>query len=281
VPSFLCARRCTGGIAGVDRKLEAIGARSLETYRIYEAHQVVVWREYFYVCNTGRNCLTIVGKYGAVAEDFYPVQACRDCNMNQLNSVYIDGERLMVGFGNRFRNSFVMRFDFRTRCLQQVDALGLVAHNIIPLPGGVLLCDSLSGCLVYSPWEPDEDGRERNLVRFALRPEEAVVEVKQIGMETVSERHQANASCFPRGLAAYADVVAVGVSELSRRSGRRDTLGRVMLLKGIGGDSLNGSQAAAVIDLGETGAVMDCRFVNCPDLGHPMPDGTAAPRCIV
>jgi hypothetical protein len=133
---------------------------------------------------------------------------------------------------------------------------------------------------MYSPWESNEDGRERDLVRFSLRPEQAAVDVTRISMETVALRHGSNDRCFPRGLAVHFDLVAVGVSELSRRSGRRDTLGRVMLLSGIGRCSSTGSQAATVVDLGETGAVMDCRFVNSPDLGHPMPDGMAPPRCI-
>lgn len=260
-----------------DRSGRLLGEQLLPKDEVAEGHQMMLWQGRLYLCNTQRNCLSVVDLATGALEHFYPLPAARDKNYNHLNSVYVDGQRLLLGFANRFRDGFTLHFEFATRRLLAVDALGLAAHNVVPYRGGTLLCSSLNGCLMVRGAGFDERGEERPLYRVLLLPDEEDASVERITIKRIPARHFHGGFCYPRGLALAGETAYVGLSEFGKRSSRRDSSGRLMILDDLGG-LLEGHgpghepgrpKAGRTVDLGPTGAVCEVRVLNRPDLGHP------------
>lgn len=254
-----------------DRRGRLLGEDLWPEGELGEGHQMMLWRGLLYACNTQRNCLSVFDLLAGTCERFYPLPGLRDKNYSHLNSVYVDGERLLLGFANRFRDGFTLHFDFATRRLVAADALGLAAHNVVPYRDGTLLCSSLNGCLMYRPTGFDDRGQERPLCRVLLLPDEEDAMVDRITIHRIPARHFHGGFCYPRGLAVCGETAYVGLSEFGKRSSRRDSAGRLLILDDLAGLLAGGPARVRVVDLGRTGAVCEVRVLNRPDLGHPVP----------
>lgn len=236
---------------------------------VKEGHQIRCTNGSLFVCNTNNNCLTRIELADESVEHFYPLPGSRDSNFNHINSIAIYENRLWIVAANRFRNSFVMGFDYPSMTLMEVDAVGLAAHNILEWRGWKLICDSFHGSLVLIRKGLDDAKAEYPMFSIHLLPDTNEVLVDRIVMNNAYFRERKGVPIFPRGLAISEDLALVGISEITRRAMRRDSLSQLMAIDGLS-KVLENSMPNQVrtSDLGRFGAVMDVRILNRLDYGH-------------
>lgn len=261
-----------------DRAMNVLHEISLKGI-VFEGHQMVLRDGALYICNTNKNCITRFAMQDRSAQNLYPVPKQRDRNLNHFNSICISGSSMYLLAANRFRNSFLLEYDYQSFSFQSVDAIGLQAHNVVPTPDGFVICDSFHGALAAWRTGYSEDGQEFPLHSIFLLPDEEQVLVQRISQNRVAFREQRGGPVFPRGLAIADDVAIIGLTEWGKRTVRRDSIGRIMLLGGLSRIIHTGECIRAkTIDLGTSGAVMDVRVLNAEDLGHPLPSDVSPPR---
>lgn len=236
---------------------------------IKEGHQIRLVDGCLLICNTNKNRLTKVRLADNSIEHFYPLPASRDSNFNHINSVSFYGNRLWLVAANRYRNSFFMCFDYPSMTLLEVDAVGLAAHNLIEWREWRLICDSFHGSLVLTRKGLDESRTEFPMFAIHLFPDTNEVAVERIVMSNAYFRERRGVPIFPRGLAVSGDLALVGISEITRRTMRHDSLSQILAIDGLD-KILEGGKPDQVkaSELGRYGAVMDVRILNREDLGH-------------
>jgi hypothetical protein len=236
---------------------------------IREGHQMRYANGSLLVCNTNYNCLTRIGVMDGSIEHFYPLPGSRDSNFNHINSISIHGDRLWLVAANRYRNSFFMCFDYPAMTLREIDAVGLAAHNIIEWQNWKLICDSFHGSLVLIRKGLDEAKKEFPMYTVHLLPDTNEVLVDRIVMNNAYFRERKGVPIFPRGLAVTEDLALIGISEITRRAMRHDSLSQLMAIQGLGEIITSGHPVRTkASELGRYGAVMDVRILNRPDIGH-------------
>lgn len=236
---------------------------------IREGHQIRVVDGKLLICNTNRNCLTRVSLVDGSIDDFYPLPASVGSNFNHINSVAFYKNRLWLVAANRYRNSFFMCFDYPSMTLLEVDAVGLSAHNLIEWQGWRLTCDSFHGSLVLTRKGFDDTNTEFPMYSIHLFPDMNEILPERIVMGNGYFRERRGFPIFPRGLAVSGGFTVVGLSEITRRTMRRDSLSQIMVIDGLE-EVLKGGKPNQVktSELGRYGAVMDVRILNREDLGH-------------
>ncbi|TAK64229.1 hypothetical protein [Methylobacter sp.] len=236
---------------------------------IREGHQIRLVDGCLLICNTNNNCLTKVRLTDNSIEHFYPLSASRDSNFNHINSISFYGNRLWLVAANRYRNSFFMCFDYPSMALLEVDAVGLAAHNLIEWQEWRMTCDSYHGSLVLTRKGFDESKNEFPMFTIHLFPDTDEVAVERIVMSNAYFRERRGVPIFPRGLAVSGNLALVGISEITRRAMRHDSLSQIMAIEGLE-KVLEGGKPDQVkaSELGRYGAVMDVRILNRDDLGH-------------
>lgn len=236
---------------------------------IREGHQIRLVDDILLICNTNKNCLTKIKLTDNSVEHFFPLPASRDSNFNHINSISFYGDRLWLVAANRYRNSFFMCFDYPSMTLREVDAVGLAAHNLIEWRGWRLTCDSFHGALVLTCKGVDESAVEFLMYSIHLFPDNDQIAVERIVMSNAYFRERRGVPIFPRGLAVSGNLVLVGISEITRRVMRHDSLSQIMAIDGLE-KVIEGKTPGKVkaSELGRYGAVMDIRILNREDLGH-------------
>lgn len=236
---------------------------------IREGHQIRLVGDNLLVCNTNNNCLTTINILDQSMKHFYPLPASRDANFNHINSISFYGDYLWLVAANRFRNSFFMCFEYPSMRLLEIDAMGLAAHNIVEWRDWKVICDSFHGSLILSRKGHDAAGTEYPFHSVHLLPDSNEVAVERIVMSNAYFRERKGVPIFPRGLALSEDLALVGISEITRRAMRQDSLSQIIAIDGLDRVIDNSPvKKVRATELGRYGAVMDIRILNRIDHGH-------------
>jgi FkbM family methyltransferase len=251
-----------------DRDLHLTSEIDCSEY-VREGHQIRAIGDKLLICNTNRNCVTTIGLTDGLVEHFFPLPDSTGTNINHFNTLSLHDGRLWIVAANRYRNSFFMCYEWPTMRLLDVDAVGLAAHNLIEWKGWKAICDSYHGAIVLTKKGYDKDKREYPMHVMHLLADSNEVNVETIGMSSAYFRERRGAHLFPRGLAITGDLALIGISEFTKRSMRKESLSRLMVIDSL--EQVARSKkptTATTIDLGNFGAVMDIRILNRADLGH-------------
>ena len=257
-----------------DRDFMPCGHIPLPMEEIVEGHQMVLADGAFHVCNTNHNALTLVSKKGGILEHFHPSPHYTGRNYHHLNTVFIDAEVMVLGFANRFRNSFVMEYSRPGRQFRGVNALGFSTHNYLRTPSLQVMCDSRNGALLAWRGLRDEQGNESPVFRFVAFPDLGEVDRHTISMDRYGCYLSSPVTQhFTRALAMdEAGTLVSGLEVVSMRSDRMRTPTRLMVIPVFEKYLVGKTVRAKFHSLGHYGDVHDIRVVDRFDWGHPVVD---------